>query len=265
MKKRISTPNFGVVVLLFLTFGYFIASPYAETTSTKKTPPTVPDDFLSLADMRGSLSSEIPTLEREIKDLQDKATELEFMKTDLEETKRTFDIAQKKKNPSESEKRFLADAEYRIAKMETEIKTTEGSTEANKELLNQKQILLNSKKDLAKEVQTKIKDMLSPEQGFKRTMSIMAGVLIGSVIIGFFLLAAIDPTIRQTIFAGQAGMQFLTLFSLVIAIILFGITNILEGRELAALLGGISGYILGHVTASLRPPTAGGGTSGQQP
>jgi hypothetical protein len=43
-----------------------------------------------------------------------------------------------------------------------------------------------------------------------------------------------------------AGLQFITLFSLIIAIILFGVMNILEGRELAALLGGLSGYILGR-------------------
>ncbi len=41
---------------------------------------------------------------------------------------------------------------------------------------------------------------------------------------------------------GQSGIQFLTLFSLVIAIILFGI----KGKELAALLGGLSGYIFGE-------------------
>lgn len=33
-----------------------------------------------------------------------------------------------------------------------------------------------------------------------------------------------------------------------IAIILFGITDILGGKELSALLGGISGYILGRVS-----------------
>jgi hypothetical protein len=39
----------------------------------------------------------------------------------------------------------------------------------------------------------------------------------------------------------------------VIAIILFGITGILEGKELSALLGGLSGYILGRT--SDRPTT----------
>jgi presenilin-like A22 family membrane protease len=57
----------------------------------------------------------------------------------------------------------------------------------------------------------------------------------------------------------QSGIQFLTLFSLVIAIILFGITDILEGKELAALLGGLSGYILGRVTDGERRPQTNGG------
>ena len=48
----------------------------------------------------------------------------------------------------------------------------------------------------------------------------------------------------------RLGIQFITLFALVIAIILFGITGILEGKELSALLGGLSGYILGRSTTT---------------
>jgi hypothetical protein len=44
-------------------------------------------------------------------------------------------------------------------------------------------------------------------------------------------------------------MQFITIFSLVIAIILFGITGILESKELSALLVGLSGFILGRGVA----------------
>ena len=44
------------------------------------------------------------------------------------------------------------------------------------------------------------------------------------------------------------GLQFMTLFILIIAIILFGILDIFLGSELAALLSGISGYILGKGT-----------------
>src|ERR1043165_8065053 len=79
-------------------------------------------------------------------------------------------------------------------------------------------------------------------------MSGAFAALIAIVIGGFFLLASRDEVMRRAIFSGETGIQFLTLFSLVIAIILFGIINILEGKELAALLGGLSGYILGRTS-----------------
>jgi presenilin-like A22 family membrane protease len=81
--------------------------------------------------------------------------------------------------------------------------------------------------------------------------------------VGFFVVAFRDEHVRQEIFSGQAGIQFVTLFSLVIAIILFGIIDILEGKELAALLGGLSGYILGRSTSATkdRSNSAGGGNS----
>jgi hypothetical protein len=50
----------------------------------------------------------------------------------------------------------------------------------------------------------------------------------------------------REIFRNDRGLQFITLFSLVIAITMFGLLNILEGKELSALLGGLSGYILGR-------------------
>jgi hypothetical protein len=67
------------------------------------------------------------------------------------------------------------------------------------------------------------------------------------------LARIIDLEAPRQVFSGRAGLQFITLFSLVIAIILFGIVEILEGKELAALLGGLSGYILGRSTSSPSP------------
>jgi len=64
--------------------------------------------------------------------------------------------------------------------------------------------------------------------------------------VGFFVIATKEKTIRDLIFSNDSGLQFVTLFSLIIAIILFGVIGVLEGRELAALLGGLSGYILGR-------------------
>ncbi|MGH9945546.1 MAG: hypothetical protein ACRD9R_24595, partial [Pyrinomonadaceae bacterium] len=113
---------------------------------------------------------------------------------------------------------------------------------------------LNTKKEEARCVQQAISNIYSPEQIFKRTMSITFAVLIGLVITGFFILSYVDQTVRRAIFSGQTGIQFLTLFSIVIAIILFGITGILADKELSALLGGLSGYILGRYSS----PSGGG-------
>ena len=66
-------------------------------------------------------------------------------------------------------------------------------------------------------------------QTFKRHITWIFAALVGTVIIGFFIIAWRDEKIRRTIFSGDAGIQFLTLFSLVIAIILFGVTGVLGG------------------------------------
>lgn len=62
----------------------------------------------------------------------------------------------------------------------------------------------------------------------------------------FFNVISNNPAIKTTIFSGDAGIQFITLFSIVIAVILFGVLGILKSNELSALLGGLSGYILGR-------------------
>jgi hypothetical protein len=96
-------------------------------------------------------------------------------------------------------------------------------------------------------------DLERPKQVFKLQMSGVFAMLVGVVIVGFFVMAFKDEQVRREIFAGQSGIQFVTLFSLVIAIILFGIIDVLEGKELAALLGGLSGYILGRSTPTGGP------------
>lgn len=90
-------------------------------------------------------------------------------------------------------------------------------------------------------------------QNFKTQISLLFAGLVGLVIIGFFVIAYIDTSIRAAIFGGNSGIQFVTLFSLIIAIILFGLTGILADKELAALLGGLSGYILGRGNNKSRP------------
>jgi hypothetical protein len=110
-------------------------------------------------------------------------------------------------------------------------------------------------------------DIVGPQQKFKLEMSSIFALLVGIVIAGFFIVAFRDEQVRREIFSGQAGIQFVTLFSLVIAIILFGIIDILEGKELAALLGGLSGYILGRSTSAPKQSqqtASGGNKQGEQ-
>src|SRR4029077_11079085 len=85
---------------------------------------------------------------------------------------------------------------------------------------------------------------------FKTRISTYFAGLVLAVILGFFVIAGFDSKVRQSIFSSETGIQFITLFSLVIAIILFGITGILESKELSALLGGLSGYILGKARST---------------
>lgn len=107
-----------------------------------------------------------------------------------------------------------------------------------------------------------IKKWYSPDASFRFWMSAIFAFLILLVIVGFFWTALNDEKVRQAVFAGQVGLQFIALFSIVIAIILFGITGILEAKELSALLGSLAGYILGRTMSSQRGTRDGDGGAG---
>ena len=123
------------------------------------------------------------------------------------------------------------------------------TSQSLKDQLQNKKQQLDTATEALDKVQRAIVRITTPEQSFKTQISEYSSILIGIVIVGFFVIAVLDEKVRQSVFAGQAGIQFLALFSIVIAIILFGITGILGGNELSALIGSISGYILGKVTA----------------
>ncbi|MEM9770539.1 MAG: hypothetical protein AAF889_02865 [Cyanobacteria bacterium P01_D01_bin.73] len=73
-------------------------------------------------------------------------------------------------------------------------------------------------------------------------------LLVGLTIAAFFVTLHRSGDGAAEILAGNQGIQIMTLFLIVIAIILFGLLGILESKELSALLGGITGYILGRVS-----------------
>jgi len=232
-------------VLFFLTVA-------TQTTSTAQ---TVPDpcveiaqykDFITLADRRAELMAESQQLTFDISalknELLDAATEAE-----VNAFKKRLEDLQKKPNKTEFE-------EQTIQTLETAIRKTGIDTVISARIAEKEKVLAKDKV-LLQCIQSKISQLTSPEQKFRTDTSWVFAALIGSVIIGFFVLAFRDEIMRRAIFSGETGIQFLTLFSVVIAIILFGIINILEGKELAALLGGLSGYILGRTSQRVAPPS----------
>jgi hypothetical protein len=91
------------------------------------------------------------------------------------------------------------------------------------------------------------------QSAFRLWMGAGFVTLVTILILGFFFVG-IRGGLMNDIFRDDRGLQFITLFSLVIAITLFGLLNILEGKELAALLGGLSGYILGRSNIGAASP-----------
>jgi len=88
---------------------------------------------------------------------------------------------------------------------------------------------------------------------FRVSITIVFSLIIGALLLLFFLFInnRYDTPLARDFLSSGNGLQFITLFSLIIAIVLFGVLGILEGRELAAILSGISGYILGK---GITPP-----------
>jgi len=117
--------------------------------------------------------------------------------------------------------------------------------------LNLQKNIDNIKDDIFK-CSTQIDSALAPEyqqQSFRKNISISFAILIGLLLCIFFLIVYLrsDHNLSKELLSGN-GLQFVTLFVLIIAVILFGILSILGSSELAAILSGISGYILGKGT-----------------
>ena len=206
-------------------------------------------DFSKISDMRDQLQTSISNIEDEIDTLNEKMPEdgVDAAKRELESLETGLKaIKPKRATDTEDQPADTSDVvKQRIATLTTQIK----DYDANKTALAEKEKQLAASKSELECLQERIRSLLTPEQDFKLTMSIYFAILVGLVIFGFFVMAGLDMTVRRAIFSGAQGIQFLTLFSIVIAIILFGITGILQDKELAALLGGLSGYILGRYSS----------------
>lgn len=84
------------------------------------------------------------------------------------------------------------------------------------------------------------------QNDFRTWTSGIFAILLAIIIASFYyVLYKTNAPDVASILVGESGLQFITLFSLIISIILFGVLNILEGKELAAIISAIAGFILG--------------------
>lgn len=207
----------------------------------------LPDKVAALGELRRKLLlRDKPKTEQELADLRRKSDEKQFLSADLTRALRDLEFAKAERNVSR-----VRSIEEFIARVKERLKPLPDIDFA--EQIKKKETELSNIENSLADIERTIDKLLDPEvakRKFKLIMSSVFAALVACVIIGFFYVARLDEKVRQAMFSGQAGIQFVTLFSLVIAIILFGILEILEGKELAALLGGLSGYILGRTTGS---------------
>jgi hypothetical protein len=227
-----------------------------SNTSSEESP------FFELADRKAKLVGEIAELTQRIADAKRKLPTVKSGEETIADKKAEMrkvldDIAKFENNRETKTQEVLAQEEragLKKTRLEQEILALQTNLEGNTASSLQAGIAndestLKAKLVEQQDVERKIRQIRTPAQDFKTNLSLTFAALIAFVIVGFFVISYKDDKVRSAIFAGQSGIQFLTLFSLVIAIILFGITGILEGKELAALLGGLSGYILGRTDA----------------
>jgi hypothetical protein len=256
--QRLNLPLHWPPVRFSLLVPILVIVPSLCSAATTPPPPTptlgrpspvptseLPDNFLGLRDKREALEKEIPKLRADIDDLTAKLKERRRLQRALDDYHRQRDAAKGNAPAQAFFERQIRQVNASLADFDSEDSLL--TQIATKEALLETDTSEKSRVEIG---MSQLIDIEKPRQDFKKTMSITFAVLVGLVIVGFFVVATADEVVRREIFGAQSGIQFLTLFSLVIAIILFGITGVLEGKELAALLGGLSGYILGRVTAS---------------
>jgi hypothetical protein len=232
----------------------------ATNAAGQTTPPTPPtpitpdldlqqiDDFRKLFDEREVVLGQRDALSDKVWDLWTRMQNLNLprlstLETSLVRLNEELERAQKASSPKED----LASLQLRIDDTTAGIKMAQEYENARGELETKNRRLFRIEQQIASQY-----DASRDNNKFRTSVTYVFGILVCFVIVGFYVIAWYKEGVATTIFSGELGMQFITLFLIVIAIILFGIMGTLAGRELAALLGGLSGYILGRATGRNR-------------
>lgn len=234
-----------VVLAIVFAFSWSLAVS-AQTAAASPTPP--PDlsqikDFRPLFDERERLIDQLTQLEQAIEELSAKVRNLppvDTMQRDLQRAQRDLDAEQKLTAPNLEK---IASIQRYIDQANENLETAKNADPLKAKILERDRV----RRRLV-QVEQRIASLFDATRDvniFRSIATVAFSLLVLIVVGGFYIIAYRKDGIAAKIFAGEMGMQFVTLFLIVIAIILFGIMGTLEGRELAALLGGLSGYILG--------------------
>jgi hypothetical protein len=244
-----SSVGYLFILILVVIFGAERGS--AQTAQPTPTPLPLEEtnDFHPLFNERERLIEEIQRLEQVIEELAEDVRDIpprQHLEREL--TRLKGELEKEQKAPAPDQAKLIAIQGY-IDDTNQKLDTLKNASE-----LQQKKNDAYSLRRRQTQVEQKIAALFDDKRDvslFRAISTAIMGVLIAIVVGGFYVIAWYKDGIATKIFGGEMGMQFVTLFLIVIAIILFGIMGTLEGRELAALLGGLSGYILGK--ASVKP------------
>jgi len=227
----------------------------------KAAPIKADDDVVVVNEKREELEREHSLIDRELSELRGQRSSiqndttraneyLEFNKREVDSSRREIEAAKM----SGADPAKLKDLEDKLRRAEgmrdTSQRDLDRITDLEKRIKEKQDEVDQVSVELAA-VDRRLARLVNFEKernSFRKMISGVFCALVGVVIIGFFFLAQ-KKEIAEDIFSGEKGIQFITLFLIVIAIILFGILGILEGKELSALLGAISGYILGRAAS----------------
>ena len=258
-----------VLIILNLLFVFPVMAVDAPDKQEKQTvsnfPKQLPDEFQILTELRQKVMVYKDALENEIRKMEEERSYLPrsiheidlkvtSLKSRIEQDKKTIAALEKKAKLTEKEQKNLEDLQYYIQEDERSIERSVNDKnrliELDAQIATGKQNL-SSTSNYFESVEHKIASLLNIEEErntFRKWISFTFCGLVAIVIVGFYVIAFRKDAIAESIFSGEKGIQFVAIFLIVIAIILFGIMGILESKELSALLGGLSGYILGRVS-----------------
>jgi len=235
------------VLSLLLTAGEQPEVPRSDETRT--------ESFIQLRDQREQLEAEIVDLQEELDTIRFRFNVRLGDEQRVQGLKEELDKLEKTTPPNQ---RKIADARRELEYYESKLASAGAVSAAD--LANQLNATTGDLKDrraAKSQVETKIDRLLSLElvtQEFKRNMSYSFGGLVALLLVGYLVIAGLDPSVRLKLFSPPTALQMLTLFSVIIAIILFGITGVMDERSLSALLGSLIGFILGKFSQSSPNP-----------